>query len=213
MVEIFKVRLDEIDLSIIRRAADVILSGGLVVYPTDTVYGLGADPFNLKAVGRVFRVKGRGRKPMPILVSSVEIAGDLVYVDDMTLSLMEAFWPGPLTIVLRKKPVVPDAVTAGFNTLGVRMPNHPVALKLIELCGGRIIGTSANLSGCPPPRTAYEAINQIGDKVDLVIDSGACPIGISSTVISLVDGVKIIREGSIKAEVIMNFIKRREFKL
>lgn len=209
MVEVVKVNPLDLDLSLIRRAADVVINGGLVVYPTDTVYGLGANPFDLNAVKKAITVKRRGRKPMPLLVSSIEVAKKLVHVDNLALLLMEAFWPGPLTIVLPRKSIVPDIVTAGFNSLGVRMPNHPVALKLIEFCGGQILGTSANLSGYPPPTTANEAISQIGDKVDLVIDSGRCPFGVSSTVISLVGGFKVIREGAIKAKLLIDFLKNK----
>lgn len=209
MVNVLRIDLRSLDLSLIKEAADVIVNGGLIIYPTDTVYGLGADPFNLNALSRVIAVKRRGKKPMPILVSSIEAAKRLVYVNDLALSLMEAFWPGPLTIVLPKRVHVPDLVTANIPSLGVRMPNHSVALKLIEFCGGQILGTSANISGYPPPKTASEAISQIGDKVDLVIDAGICPIGVSSTVVSLVDGFRIIREGAIKRDLLIDFIKKK----
>lgn len=208
MVEVIKVDSQHIDLFFIKRAARIVVNGGLVIYPTDTVYGLGANPFNIDAVNRAIAVKQRSWKPMPLLISSLEAAKKLVYIDDLALSLMEAFWPGPLTIVLPKKSMVPDVVTAGLDSLGIRMPNHPVALKLIELCGGQILGTSANISGCPPPTTASEAVFQIGERVDLIIDSGRCPLGFSSTVISLVEGVRIVREGAIKAESLMNFLKK-----
>ncbi len=198
MVKIIKVDPLNINLSILVEASNIILNGGLVIYPTDTVYGLAANPLDVKAVERAIKVKGRGLKPMPVIVSSINAARELVYINDYALKLMKKFWPGPLTIVLPKKEFVPNILTANSPNLGVRMPNHPIAIKLAELCYGYILGTSANISGRVSPRNVYEAIRQIGEFVDLAIDAGPCQIGVPSTVVDLSAGhPKIIREGII----------------
>ncbi|RLE55173.1 MAG: threonylcarbamoyl-AMP synthase [Candidatus Methanomethylicota archaeon] len=207
MVRVVSISPTTFSLSVILEAADVVLSGGLVVYPTDTVYGLGANPLDVKAVKKALLAKKRVGKPMPVLVSSIKAAEILVYVNSLALKLMQFFWPGPLTIVLPKKPYVPNEVTAGMFSLGVRMPNHLVAIKLADFCGGFILGTSANVSGRKSPKTAGEALRQLGDAVDLIIDAGRCPIGVPSTVIDLTGSTPIIvREGAVRAEEIENVI-------
>ena len=136
----------------IERAIEVIEAGGLVVYPTDTVYGLGCDPFNVRAVERVFEVKGRAGKPLPVLASGLEEAMRIAEFGPPALRLARALWPGPLTLILPKKPALPDVVTCGLPSVGVRVPGHSFALELIRACGGFLIGTSANKSGRPAPR-------------------------------------------------------------
>lgn len=166
-------------------AVHVIKEGGLVVYPTDTVYGLGCDPFNISAVERVMKTKGRWKKPLPVLVASLNNAEQIAWVTDDAYKLAKKFWPGALTLVLKKKPVLPGAVTCGLSTVGVRIPNHAVALRLIQLSGGSLIGTSANITGKPSPRTAEESAEQIGKNVDLILDAGAGQLGKDSTVLNL----------------------------
>ncbi|MCS7385500.1 MAG: threonylcarbamoyl-AMP synthase [Candidatus Methanomethylicota archaeon] len=207
MVRIITISPTAFSLSILVEASDIVLSGGLIVYPTDTVYGLGANPFDVRAVKKAIFVKRRSGKPMPVIVSSIRAAEEVVYVNDLALRLMRSFWPGPLTIVLPKKPYVPNEVTAGRFSLGVRMPNHLVAVKLAELCNGYILGTSANISGGRAPRTAHEALRQLGDAVDLVIDAGECPIGVPSTVVDLTgSSLVVVREGAISVEEIENVV-------
>lgn len=198
MVRVLKVGLVDVDEAVLE-ASRVVKAGGLVVYPTDTVYGLGADPFNEAAVERVFKAKRREAKPMPVLVSSVEAAQRLVIVNEAAEKLMRAFWPGALTIILPSRGQLPRRVSAGLSSLGVRMPSHEVALKLVEACGGALIGTSANISGRPPPRTVEEALAQLGRGVDLALDAGPALRGVPSTVVDLSGGEpSLVREGAIK---------------
>ncbi|RLF19476.1 MAG: threonylcarbamoyl-AMP synthase [Thermoprotei archaeon] len=197
----------------IRRVAtlikDIVKSGGLIIYPTDTVYGLGADPFNVDAVKKVFHVKRRQSKPLPVLASRLEHIFKICDFDERALTLAEAFWPGPLTIVVKKKETLPSIVTAGRNTVGVRIPNHEIAREIIEICGGLLIGTSANISGHSPPKSAEEAIRELGSLVDIVIDSGSAPLGIPSTIVDLtVDPPIIRREGIIKAKDVLRVLRK-----
>lgn len=194
----------------VSEASLVVSSGGLIVYPTDTVYGLGADPFNEAAVERVFEAKRREAKPMPVLVSSVEAARRIAYVSAEAEALIEAFWPGPLTIVLPSRGLLPSRVSAGLSSIGVRMPSHGVALRLIEACGGLLVGTSANISGRQPPRTVEEALAQLGDAVDLALDAGPATYGRPSTVVELTDGgLKLIREGALSWSEIARVLRVR----
>ena len=193
----------------IRRAAEVVAGGGLLIYPTDTVYGLGCDPFNEEAVRRVFEVKGRGDKPLPVLASSLEKAKRIAFFRPLALRIAKAFWPGPLTLVLPRKPSLPDVVVCGAPSVGVRVPGHEFALELIEACGGLLVGTSANKSGRPAPRTAQEAIAELGDLVDLVVDAGPSPLGRPSTIVDLTSpqDIRVIREGPIKLEEVEAIIR------
>ncbi len=195
----------------IRRAAEVVRSGGLVVYPTDTVYGLGCDPFNERAVRRVFEVKGREfGKPLPILASSLEDVMRIALLDGRALSLARLFWPGPLTLVVPRKTVLPDIVVCGRPSVGVRIPGHEVALDLIRACGGLLVGTSANRSGGKAPRDAGEAISEVGGLVDLVIDAGPAPLGVPSTVLDLTGPrPRILRAGAIPEERLRPYLGAR----
>ncbi|HKT21161.1 MAG TPA: L-threonylcarbamoyladenylate synthase, partial [Nitrososphaerales archaeon] len=165
----------------ISRAAGIVRSGGLVVYPTDTVYGLGCDPFNEASVARLFRAKGRGSKAVPVLCGSEEKAARLVRLNAKATELAKAHWPGPLTIVAPLRMKVPDLLTQGTGTLGVRVPGFAACVDLIEACGGWLVGTSANLSGNPSSRSAEDAAEQLGGLVDLVLDGGLLA-GVESTV-------------------------------
>ncbi len=185
----------------IRRAAVIIRLGGVVIYPTDTVYGLGCDPANVDATRRICEIKGRADKPLPLACSDVEAAKRIVEFNPIAERLAERFWPGPLTMVLPAKVDYPIWVTHGARTLGVRVPGHPVARRLAKLSGGVIVTTSANKSGEPPPKTALEAAEQIGEEVDLILDAGPAPLKQPSTVLDLSgDELWIIRPGPIKAE-------------
>lgn len=185
----------------IQNAARIVEKGGVIVYPTDTVYGLGCNPFNEEAVKRVFKIKGERTKPLPILASSIEKIEKIAQITEKTLKLAEKFWPGPLTMVLPKKSLLPNIVSLDLDSVAVRVPNHQIALELISLSGGLLVGTSANKSGKKPPRTASEAAEQIGEEVDLILDSGPAPIGASSTVVDLTGKQpKVLREGPIKMD-------------
>lgn len=191
------------DPSLIEEAAEVLRNGGLVAFPTETVYGLGADALNLDAVKDVFKVKGRpGDNPMIIHVSSQKHLFELF--DEMPEKgeiLSQAFWPGPLTLVSKRTILVSDLVTGGLDTVAVRMPDHPVALGLIEELGSGIVGPSANLSGRPSPTFASHVLDDLKGKVDIILDAGLCKYGLESTVIDLtVDPPTILRPGAITKE-------------
>ena len=194
----------------LKKAAKLVKKGGLIIYPTDTVYGLGCDPYNLQAVKKVFEVKGRKNKPLPVLISSMKKALDLAYFTSEALKIVKKYWPGPLTIVLKRRENAPGFLGGDPSLIGLRIPKHPVALKLIRLCGGSLIGTSANLTGKKPPTTVDEAIKQIGDKIDLIIDGGETVIGLGSTVLDLsTETPKILRKGPITKEEISSLLKKK----
>jgi L-threonylcarbamoyladenylate synthase len=189
----------------IELAVDVLRRGGTVAYPTDTVYGLGADPFNEQGVESVFRAKNRPRSlPLPLLLADVhqltKVARD---VPEIAWKLADAFLPGRLTLVLPRSAWVPAAVAGGGPTIAVRVPDHVVPVSLAERLGVPIVGTSANLSGKPSPVTADEVRRQLGEQVDLIIDGGRCREGIESTVVDVSGGVAVmVREGAIaRAEI------------
>jgi len=185
----------------IQTAAQTVKKGGVIVYPTDTVYGLGCNPFNQEAVTRIFRIKGERTKPLPILASNIKEVEKIAQITEKTQKLAKKFWPGPLTMVLLKKPLLPEIVTCKLDSVAVRVPNHDAALELIRLSGGLLIGTSANKTGEKPPRTASEAVEQIGEEVDLILDGGPTPLGASSTIIDLTtETPRILRHGPIKIE-------------
>lgn len=190
-------RVVPIDERAIREASLLVRSGGLVVFPTDTVYGLGCDPFSREAVERLFEAKRRERKPIPVLCDSLESAAALAELTGKSLYLARKYWPGALTIVARLKMELPSPVHQGTGTVGVRVPASGKCLELIKQCGGYITGTSANLSGMPSSRSAAEAARQIGDKVDLILDGGVLT-GRESTVVSVSGGkIEVLREGAV----------------
>ena len=208
-MKLLKVDPRNVDLALISQAAEIVRGGGVVVYPTDTVYGLGCDPFNIASVERIYRIKGRERKPLPVLASSMEHVERIVTLNKTARRLAEEYWPGPLTLVVprREGSNLPEEVSAGSRYVGVRIPDNPVAVSLIEASGGLLIGTSANKSGELSPRTAEEAALQVGGEVDVIIDSGPTKYGISSTVVR-VEGSRItlIREGVISLEEITSIL-------
>jgi L-threonylcarbamoyladenylate synthase len=185
-------------------ASEIVRKGGLVVYPTETVYGLGCDPFNIEAVKRVFQVKGDRKKPLPILASSIKYVEKVAYLSESAKCVVAKFWPGPLTIVLPKKASLPDIVTCNQHSVGVRIPKHDVAIRLIQLSNGLSVGTSANKTGKKPPQTVKEAMEQIGKEVDVILDGGPASFGISSTLVDLTSAKpKLLREGPISLREIL----------
>ncbi|MDD5289489.1 MAG: L-threonylcarbamoyladenylate synthase [Dehalococcoidales bacterium] len=179
----------------IKKAVSILKNGGLVAYPTDTVYGLGACMTDILAVERIFQVKGRPKgMALPILLAQTSQIKEVVELMPPSVwRLAGEFFPGALTIILPKSNAVPDTITGGGRTVAFRIPNHPVPLALIEGLGKPIVGTSANLSGHPSSLTAEEVIKQIGKQIDMVIDGGKCPGGIESTVIDLSGNRPIVR--------------------
>ena len=185
-------------------ASETVRRGGLVVYPTETVYGLGCDPLNAKAVERIFEVKGEREKPLPVLASDIKHVEKIAHLSEKAKRVAARFWPGPLTLVLPKTTILPSIVTSNLDSVGVRVPRHDVAIQLIRLSNGLLIGTSANRTGEKPPRTAQEAAKQIGDEVDVILDGGPTTFGSSSTVVDLTsERPKILREGPISINEIL----------
>ena len=187
----------------IKKAVSILKNGGVVAYPTDTVYGLGARMTDTAAVDRIFQVKGRPKDmALPVLLANrAQIEEIVKSVPLAAQRLSDEFFPGALTIILPKSSVVPDIITGGGKTVAFRIPNHPVPLALIKGLGKPIVGTSANLSGQPSALTAMEVQAQIGDKIDMVIDGGKCSGGIESTVIDLSGEKPVVRrQGAISIE-------------
>jgi len=183
----------------IEEAAGIIRAGGLVVYPTETVYGMGACASNRIAVLKVFAAKKRPLdNPLSVAVRDMKQADEIAYVNASARKLAEAFLPGPLTIVLKKKARLPKELTAGSEKVGIRIPDNSAALRLIELAGP-ITATSANISGQPSITTADEAREQLDGRVDFVLDGGHSRIGVESTVVDVSeDGAfKILRDGAV----------------
>lgn len=185
----------------IAAAAERLKSGRLVAFPTETVYGLGADAMSEAAVARVFAAKGRpSNNPLIVHVDSIAMAKHVAKEwPESAEALAKAFWPGPLTIVLPKAENVPNVVTADGPNVAVRSPKHPVAIALIGAFGGPIVGPSANKSGFVSPTTAWHVHQEFADADVMVLDGGACEVGIESTVVSLVGGPRVLRPGAISA--------------
>jgi L-threonylcarbamoyladenylate synthase len=188
-------------------AAGIIRGGGLVIYPTETVYGLGCDPFNSSAVDRIIKVKGRENKPLPMIASSTEKAHRVAQFNAQAEKIVSDLWPGPLTLILKVRVTFPQGITLGLDTIGIRVPDHHVALRLAEISGGYLVSTSANKSGAPEPRRAEEAAAQIGQEVDLILDDGRSPLGHSSTILDLTAKPNILREGPIPLKLILEVLR------
>jgi len=186
-------------------AAQVVRNGGLVIYPTETVYGLGCDPFNVDAVKRLLYVKANRSKPLPVLAASINDVKNVAFVSHNGKRLAAKFWPGSLTFVFSKKPTFPDVVTFGSDSIGLRIPDHDVALRLIFLSGGLLIGSSANRTGEEPPRNVHEISDELKQMVDVVLDGGPAVQGMPSTVADLTsDKPRILREGPISLKMILD---------
>jgi len=187
----------------IGQALQVLRQRGLIAFPTDTVYGVGAQAFLPEAVERIYHVKGRSlSKPIPLLLDSVDrLANVAEDIPGEALMLAERFWPGPLTMVLARSPDVPDVVTAGGPSVAVRVPDHEFALRLIGAAGGVLAATSANLSGRPDPVTAQEVLGYLEGRIDLILDGGRCPGGVPSTVVDLTrPSPRIVRAGALPSD-------------
>lgn len=195
--------MTSVNQSDLRQAAELLRSGRLVAFPTETVYGLGANALSEQAVLKIFEAKARPRtSPLIVHVSSPEAATDVVSVwPELAQRLARKFWPGPLTLVLPKRPEVPDLVTAGLPTVGVRIPAHPVALALLRECQIPLAAPSANRFTQLSPTTAEHVRQSLGDRVDFILDGGPCEVGIESTVLSLVTfQPAILRPGGLSRE-------------
>ena len=184
-------------------------AGGVIAFPTDTAYGLGTDPFNERAVRRIFEIKGRAEaKPILLLVDSVAMAGSVAHLSETALSLAERFWPGPLTMILPARETVPAVLTAGTGTVGVRWANASFAQRLLAAFGKPLTATSANRSGMPSAVTAEEVREQLGESIEMLIDGGELPARSGSTLLDLTRvPARILREGPISQAELSDVLK------
>lgn len=189
-----------VDEDKIERAADLLRAGGLVAFPTETVYGLGADASNSDAVRRIFEAKGRPADH-PVIVhlpSADALAHWAREVPEEVYALAETFWAGPLTFILKRSRRVPDAVTGGQDTVGVRVPGHPLALKLLRAFGGGLAAPSANRFGRISPTTAAHVRAELGERVDMILDGGPCDVGLESTILDMSTlRARLLRPGAV----------------
>ncbi len=194
----------------LRHAAELIRAGEVVGIPTETVYGLAANAFDAAAVEKIFRAKGRpSDNPLIVHIADFsavyEIASE---IPPLAKKLSEAFWPGPLTMIMPKSPKIPLITSGGLDTVGIRMPSHPAAKRLIELCGVPLAAPSANLSGSPSPTTAQRVFEDMNGRIPAIIDGGESDVGVESTVIAFEDnGVRILRPGGITREMLLTVAK------
>ncbi len=198
--------IDGSDQSGMKLAAEKLRCGGLVIFPTETVYGLGANAYEAKAAYNVFEAKGRPHdNPLIVHVSEPSQAEEFAYTTELYYRLANSFMPGPLTLILKKKSNIPDEVTAGGGTVGVRCPSHRVAHEFIRLAGVPVAAPSANLSGKPSPTMFSHCIDDMRGRVDAIIDGGECEVGLESTVALITgeDSLKILRPGAVTAEALM----------
>lgn len=193
---------DKARQSEIEKAAGIIREGGLVAFPTETVYGLGANALDEKAVASVYEAKGRpSDNPIIVHVSSVEMAGNVAELNWMALALMEKFWPGALSLVLKAAASVPSKTRGGLPTVAVRMPNNATALALIEAAGVPVAAPSANISGRPSPTDAQTVVSDLGEKVAMVLDGGSTEVGLESTVLDVTGECPVLlRPGAVSKE-------------
>jgi len=212
--KVVKVNKENPEKETIKEAAKIIKEGGTVAFPTETVYGLGANCFDEGAIDKIFLAKGRPQdNPLILHVSNVEQVYTLVEsVSERAKMLMERFWPGPLTLIFNKSEKVSKKVTGGLSTVAIRMPNHKVALSLIEESGVPIAAPSANLSGRPSPTEASHVIEDLFGKIDMIIDGGRVNIGVESTVLDIsVEIPTILRPGRVTIEDLLQVFPKVEY--
>ncbi len=193
------------------KAAEILKAGGLVGMPTETVYGLAANALNPNAVANIFKAKGRPMdNPLIVHISSFEDIKKFGLASEIPAKaklLAENFWPGPLTVILKKGSIIPDEVSAGLDTVAIRYPSHKIANKLIKAADLPLAAPSANLSGSPSPTTAQHVVNDLNGKIDAVIDGGTSDVGLESTVITLAQNPpKLLRPGGVTLEMLENVI-------
>ena len=208
--EIVKINSEKPEMSLIRYAADQIRAGEVLGMPTDTFYGLAADPFNLRAVDRVYDIKSRSRhKPLSLLIESVDQAEELARpLPEEFHALARRFWPGPLTVIVKAASRLPLKVTANTGNVALRVPNAAIPLEVVKAAGIPITATSANLSGASECTTAVAVRDQLQGRIAIIVDGGTSPREIPSTIVDLTDDEarwRILREGAIPAQEISTF--------
>ena len=192
----------------ISRAAALLRAGGLVAFPTETVYGLGANALDENAVRGIFAAKGRpADNPLIVHVPSPEDAEALCELNDLSRALMRRFCPGPLTLLMPKKPVIPAVVNAGLPSVAVRIPSHPTALRLLKAAGVPVAAPSANTSGKPSPTAARHVLNDLNGKVPLILDGGECQVGLESTVLDMTSSIPtVLRPGGVTPDMLLSVL-------
>lgn len=201
---------NKLDYEELKIPAKIIKEGGIVIFPTETVYGIGTNGLNKEAIKKLYEVKQRPlNKPISLLVSNIEMVNQVAKnISKLEYKIMQNFFPGPLTIILEKKDIVPDILTANTNTVGIRMPSGEIARKLIEYAGVPIATPSANISGKPSGTNIKDIQKDFEGKVDYFIDNGESKLGIPSTIVRVINNeVHILRDGSISKEEINNIVK------
>lgn len=197
--------------SIYEEAGKILKAGGLVAFPTETVYGLGGDALDETASGKIYAAKGRpSDNPLIVHIADVDALKDLAMdIPDKAWDLAKAFWPGPLTMVLKKQEKVPESITGGLGTVAIRMPSHPVAATLIKVSGVYIAAPSANTSGKPSPTKAWHVIDDLSGKIDMIIEDDTVDIGVESTIVDLSEEVPtILRPGFITKKMLEDVVGR-----
>jgi L-threonylcarbamoyladenylate synthase len=198
-------RMTDSDAGSIADAARCLQTGGLVAFPTETVYGLGADAANAAAIARLYQAKGRPAfNPLIAHVGDLDAAHKIARFDARALALAEAFWPGPLTLVLPKAQNCPvaDLATAGLDTVAIRVPAHPVARALLQAFGGAVVAPSANISGHVSPTTAAHVRSDLAGRIDMIVDGGPVQVGVESTIVGCFDPPMLLRPGGLPREAI-----------
>lgn len=194
----------------IQKAADLIQSGDVVAFPTETVYGLGASAYNAKAIAKIFAVKNRPTfNPLISHIADIDFLAEYAITDERVTALAHRFWPGPMTFILNRKDKNPalDLACAGLDKISVRMPNHPVALDLIRAAGVPIVAPSANKSQTISPTTAEHVQQSLGDAVPMILDAGPCTVGVESTILDMTHKqIVVLRAGGLAAETIEDFL-------
>ena len=210
--EIIKISDAQSESEKVKRAAELLLAGGLVAIPTETVYGLGALATDAEAAKKIYAAKGRpSDNPLIIHIAEPSDAERYAETNETYYRLAAAFMPGPLTVILKKKDTVPYDVTGGLDTVAVRCPSHPVANAIIRECGVAIAAPSANLSGSPSPTTAEHVINDMQGRIDAIVDGGACEIGLESTIVKLdASTATLLRPGAITCDALSCVCERVE---
>lgn len=210
--EIVKLDAANIDETAIERAAEIIKNGGLVAFPTETVYGLGANALDAEASKKIYEAKGRpSDNPLIAHIASLDTLDEIVEdVSDVAKKLIDKFWPGPMTLIFKKKDLVPDSTTGGLKTLAVRFPENEIAKALIEKSGVPIAAPSANTSGKPSPTKGEHVIEDLDGKVDMILDGGVVGLGLESTIIDVTDKPTILRPGFITQEMLEQVIEEVE---
>lgn len=201
--------LKEKDFTKLEEPAQIIKNGGIVVFPTETVYGIGANALNAEAVKKIYEIKKRPlSKPITLLVNSIDMIKRVAKdITPFEYAIIKKFFPGPLTIILQKKDVVPDIVTSGGSTVGIRMPANEIALELINRAGVPLATPSANISDKPSKTNIKDVMSDFPEGVDCFIDGGKSKIGVASTIVQVIDGVPhILRQGTITEEQINKLI-------